>query len=173
MWVYYIFWHEGCFWFGCLLSFSSVCVGYYPHDRCCDCKYFQRGGGSGGAYRWCLVLALSSGSDPQGGRAVTRIISRGANAFPAEWEQWVVLSCGALYGSEPRGDRGGRECLVTGPSVIAGYAYLWSQKQFAPNPISCTRSALLPENPCTCREGCFYDIPAALPLKLNNGALLL
>lgn len=28
-----IFWHEGCFWFGCLPSLSSVCVGYYPLDR--------------------------------------------------------------------------------------------------------------------------------------------
>ena len=29
------FWHEGCFWFGCLLSLSSACAGGYPLDRGC------------------------------------------------------------------------------------------------------------------------------------------
>ena len=26
---------QGCFWFGCLLSLSSVCAGCYPFDRDC------------------------------------------------------------------------------------------------------------------------------------------
>ena len=38
-WVVYegllFFWHEGCFWFGCLLSLSLVCAGYNPLDRGC------------------------------------------------------------------------------------------------------------------------------------------
>ena len=29
--VSYYFWHEGCFWFPCLLSLSSVCASCYPH----------------------------------------------------------------------------------------------------------------------------------------------
>ena len=30
------FWHEGYFWFGCLLSLSSVCTDCYPLDRGCS-----------------------------------------------------------------------------------------------------------------------------------------
>ena len=30
--AYYFLWHEGFFWFKCLLYLSSVCVGYYPID---------------------------------------------------------------------------------------------------------------------------------------------
>ena len=29
------FWHEVCFWFGCLLSLSSVCVDCYALERRC------------------------------------------------------------------------------------------------------------------------------------------
>ena len=31
--AYCIFWHESCFWFGCLLSLFSVFAGYYPLNR--------------------------------------------------------------------------------------------------------------------------------------------
>ena len=31
--LFFFFWHEGCFLFGCLLSLSSVCAGCYLLDR--------------------------------------------------------------------------------------------------------------------------------------------
>ena len=86
----YIYMHEGCFWFGCLLSLSSVCASYYPLDR----RYAgvqsvhasREMDTMGRAYSLCLVAGpltgedlwgsyagcsccrpLGSGSDPQAG----------------------------------------------------------------------------------------------------------
>ena len=90
------FWHEGCFWFGCFLSLSSVCAGCYPLDEGCATVWpalsSRKMEAMGRACSQCLVArpltmvrtcgkvvqaapgcrALASGSDPQGGVGSTQ-----------------------------------------------------------------------------------------------------
>ena len=88
---FFFFLLEGCFWFGCLLSLSSVCAGCYLLDRVCAgvqlARVSKEREAVGRACSHCLVAgpltvvrtcgemaqaapgcrALGSGSDPQAG----------------------------------------------------------------------------------------------------------
>ena len=76
------FWRGGYFWFGCLLSLSSVCAGSYILDRSCASvmpalvsRKMEALGRARSQVRTCREVpqaapgfrALGSGTDPQGG----------------------------------------------------------------------------------------------------------
>lgn len=121
------FWHEGSFWFGCLLSFSSKCAGRYPLDSQCagaDCVCFRGGGGNGECLQtapghWSLGNSgdswgvggsrLSLVSGPSAVAVTVREVepvprafgSSRACAFLRRWGQQTVLSCRALCSGDP------------------------------------------------------------------------
>ena len=113
---------------------------------------------------------LGSSSDPQEGEDGTQSFwqqQRWGMCVPGEWRQWVAFGCRALLGSNPWGDQGHRQCLFKGLLVVRSCAHLRSPRWlqwFTPAPGAHTRGALQPENPCVCRERCFYGGPALLVL---------
>ena len=113
---------DGCFWFGCLLSLSSVCAGCYPLEECGNlwpthasremeamgraCSYFLVAGPLT-VVRICGEVvqpapgcrALGSYSDPQGivGGTPEPLAVATAGHVCSQWSEgnnrWHLLSC--------------------------------------------------------------------------------
>lgn len=85
---HFFFGHQGSFWFGCLLSLYSVCIGYYPLDGAMQLYSLcvlqgqcvvPSGGDSWGQQTAPHCRALRSVSDSQAGGSGTQV--------PWQW-QW-------------------------------------------------------------------------------------
>ena len=117
-----LFWHEGCFWFGCLPSLSSACTGRYSVDRGCageqPMHFLGRWGPVVGAWSQDALLG-------RWGQQLTpgpRTLSGGRlHAFLGRRWQWLAPGHRACS----QGGEGSSWHPAMAPLVVVGHAHSW------------------------------------------------